>query len=208
MDDYSSDNSVKLIKRYQKEDPRIILIEHESNKSPIKSRSEGINLAKGKYITLIDGDDAFVHQDILQNSLYIAQKGNIDIIEFNYANYYDKIFLNEEKFFYELNLSNIIFQPELRDKFINIKKPYRGGFFNRAIWGKIVKNEIFKKMLNYIGVEYSNEHITFAEDTLMMIALVRVANSYYFTKELGYHYNIEKSKQNTKVNNNVCNLEK
>ena len=201
VDDFSSDNSIKLIKQYQRDDPRIILIEHESNYSPIKSRSDGIRLAKGKYITLIDADDAFLHKDIFQNILYIAKKGNIDITEFNYVNYNDKIFINEGNFFSLLNLTNIIYQPELRKIFININKSPKVGFTNRAIWGKFVKNEIFQKMLEYIGIEYANDYITFAEDTLMMIALIRVANSYYFTKELGYHYNFEESKHNSKVNN-------
>ena len=204
VDDCSTDNSVELIKQYQKEDPRIILIEHESNESPIKSRSDGIRMAKGKYITLIDGDDAFLHQDILKNSLYIAQTGDIDVIEFNYAKYNDKGFVEVAQFYYDLNLTNILYQPELSNKFINTNKYFRGGFSNRAIWGKLVRNEIFKKVLEYIGVEYENEYITLAEDTIMTIALFRSANSYYFIKELGYHYNIGKKGKNIVAKNKVC----
>ena len=38
VDDCSLDNSVELIKEYQKEDPRIILIEHDANEGMIKTR--------------------------------------------------------------------------------------------------------------------------------------------------------------------------
>ncbi len=82
IDDCSLDNSSEIIREYQKEDPRIILIEHDSNEGTIKTRADGIKKAKGKYITFIDGDDAFIHKDILNNSLYIIERANLDIVEF------------------------------------------------------------------------------------------------------------------------------
>ena len=50
VDDCSTDNTTEVIKQFQKEDPRIILLEHDSNYGPIKSRSDGIKSAKGKSI--------------------------------------------------------------------------------------------------------------------------------------------------------------
>ena len=70
IDDCSLDNSLEIIKEYQKEDERIILISHDTNEGEIKSRTDGIRKSKGKYITIIDGDDALIHKDILKNSLY------------------------------------------------------------------------------------------------------------------------------------------
>ena len=40
---------------------------------------------KGTYINISDGDDALAHKDILEHSLYIAQKGNLDVTEFSAA---------------------------------------------------------------------------------------------------------------------------
>ena len=68
IDDCSIDNSIELIKNYQKQDNRIILIKHEINLGKIKSRTDGIKIATGKYITFLDGDDAFIHKDILFTS--------------------------------------------------------------------------------------------------------------------------------------------
>ena len=122
VDDCSLDNSVELIKEYQKEDPRIILIEHDANRGMIKTRSDGMRMAKGLYVTTVDGDDAFIHKDILKNSLYIAQKGNIDVVEFpkrffSGQNFYETIY-----HFPNLNLNYIVHQPELRTKFTFNKK--------------------------------------------------------------------------------------
>ena len=93
VDDCSLDNSVELIKEYQKEDPRIILIEHDANEGMIKTRTDGVRKAKGKYIASIDGDDTFIHKDILKNSVYIAEKGNLDIVDF------PKRFFSRQKFY-------------------------------------------------------------------------------------------------------------
>ena len=64
-------NSLEIIKDFQKNDERILLISQDSNVGKMKSRADGIRKAKGKYITIIDGDDAFIHKDILKNCLYI-----------------------------------------------------------------------------------------------------------------------------------------
>ena len=71
VDDCSLDNSLEIIKDFQKNDERILLISQDSNVGKMKSRADGIRKAKGKYITIIDGDDAFIHKDILKNCLYI-----------------------------------------------------------------------------------------------------------------------------------------
>ena len=205
IDDCSIDNSADVIRKYEKEDPRIIFIEHDTNESPMKSRSEGIRKAKGKYLTIMDGDDALIHKDILKNSFFIAQKGNIDVIEFNHAMYDNRKFYEAAQFFYELNLTNIIYQPELSNIFMHENNNFPHDYKNRAIWGKLVKKEVFQKMLEYIGDELSDEFITWGEDTLMVVALLRIANSYYFIKEYGYYRNIGNERRNsTKANNKVC----
>ena len=80
IDDCSLDNISKVINNYIKEDKRIIYIRHESNDGKIKSRTDGIRLAKGKYITIIDGDDALINSNILNKSYTIANLTNIDVI--------------------------------------------------------------------------------------------------------------------------------
>ena len=63
-------------------DKRIILIEHDTKEGTMKNRIDGIRKAKGKYITIVDGDDALIQKNILKNSLDIATLGNLDIVEF------------------------------------------------------------------------------------------------------------------------------
>ena len=135
IDDCSSDNSTEIIKNYQKEDNRIIIIEHKTNKGIIKSRSDGIKIAKGKYITILDGDDTLIHKDILKNSLYIAYLGNLDIVEFKRMTYRrgkQKNWQNR----YNMFTYNIIYQPELRTKFFTLTSKII--LENRGICAKII----------------------------------------------------------------------
>lgn len=82
IDDCSLDNSTEIIEDFQKNDERIILLKHDKNEGTIKTRVDGIKIAKGKYITIIDGDDSLIHKNILFNSLYIANLANLDVVEF------------------------------------------------------------------------------------------------------------------------------
>ena len=82
VDDFSKDNSLEIIEKYQKEDNRIILLKHNYNYGKIKSRSDAVKLSKGRYITIIDGDDGLATRNILYNCLIIGKIGNLDVIEF------------------------------------------------------------------------------------------------------------------------------
>lgn len=57
VDDCSKDNSVKIIKKLQKEDNRIILLENETNLKVSQTRNNGVNIAKADWIALLDSDD-------------------------------------------------------------------------------------------------------------------------------------------------------
>ena len=79
IDDCSLDNTTETIENYMKEDNRIIYLRHESNDGKIKSRSDGVRIAKGKYITIVDGDDALSNEDILYNCFTIAELADLDV---------------------------------------------------------------------------------------------------------------------------------
>lgn len=204
IDDCSEDNSIDLIKNYQKEDERIILISHDTNEGKIKSRADGVRIAKGKYIALIDGDDALIHKDIIKNSLYIAQKGNLDCVQF-LINYYR--YGKFEEIITEFNFTNnsyIITQPELKNKYFGPYRDLKYILKNRNIYSKFIKNELFQKMLDFIGPEYADDYINIAEDTIMAVALYHLANSFYCMRESGYFYSYGEENRVIQNNNRKC----
>ena len=187
VDDCSIDNSVDKIEKYQKEDNRIILIKHNINYGKIKSRSDAIKLAKGKYITIIDGDDALAQKNILFNCLTIAKIGNLDIIEFKLISFYRTYFRGDENNVDKIKNINsrIIYQPELKYKFIKLNELW--SFKNRNICQKFIKNEVSKKMIEYIGSKYTEAFMLEFEDTIMAISLFIISRSYYLMKNIGYY---------------------
>ena len=190
IDDCSLDNTTEVIENYMKEDKRIKYLKNESNNGKIKSRSDGVRMAKGKYITIIDGDDALSHENILFNSLTIANMANLDVVEFRYG-----FFENHKLIQLNFNLNNIknlknriIYQPELTFKFVDlVEGDSINGFSNRCIWGKLIKNDVFRKVVEFIGPKYTEDYLLDYEDTIMVVALFRVAKSYYYMQELGYY---------------------
>ena len=190
VDDCSTDNSLEILQKYQEEDNRIILLKHLYNYGTIKSRSDAIKIAKGKYITIIDGDDGFSSRNILYNCFNIAKIADLDVVEFKlvyFKNMYYKLMENNLEPIDNL-YNRIIYQPELKFKFIKFQKEDKfWSYLNRNIVSKIIKNKLFKQVLDFIGSKYTEDHIVTYEDTIMSISLFTLSNSYYLTKEPGYY---------------------
>lgn len=70
VDDCSPDGGAGIaeVKRYAKDDPRIILIESPVNKGSSGSRNTALKHAKGQYIAFLDSDDIW-HYDFLEKQL-------------------------------------------------------------------------------------------------------------------------------------------
>jgi hypothetical protein len=61
------------------------------------------------------------------------------------------------------------------------------GYANRNIVSKLIKNEVFKNVLEYIGTNYTEDYLLDFEDSIMAVSLFHIANSYIFMNECGYY---------------------
>ena len=57
VNDCSKDNGVEVVKKMQKKDKRIVLLENEKNMRVSETRNNGIRHAHGEYVALLDADD-------------------------------------------------------------------------------------------------------------------------------------------------------
>ena len=206
--DCSYDNSTEVIEQYMKDDERIVMITHDTIEGTMKIRAEGIKKARGKYITQVDGDDGFAHKDVLNNSLYIANLGNLDIVEF-YASEYRKGKFKEFNHLHS-NIKGIVYQPELKTLHITIKNSdYYRPIRCRNIWGKLVKKEVFIKAIDNLGIKYTDDYILNFEDTLIRLSLFEVAQSYYLIKKQpGYYYSRDEKYTHYPFNKEKCKIRK
>ena len=191
VDDYSKDNTTKVIEECQKEDKRITLIKQKKNKGTLISRNIGVLKAKGEFLIFPDPDD-ILSNDILKICYNIAKRYNYDLIRFIFCRK-DNLYIN--KF---INMkSNSIYQPEL-SSFIF----YSNGYLELKdfnICNKFIKRVLFLRTLNNMNNFYLNQYMIYFEDGFINYALHRNAKSLYLLNNVGYYY----ISNNNSVTNNV-----
>lgn len=82
VDDGSTDDSLEILKEYQKRDARIKVLEQKNLHAGV-ARNNGMKQATGKYIIFLDSDD-FFSLDMLESALCCAKKNQAEIVIFGY----------------------------------------------------------------------------------------------------------------------------
>ena len=82
INDCSTDDTLKEVEKYMKEDPRIRLINNEENRRILYSKSIGALYANGKYIIQLDQDDMFIMEEAFDSLFKHAEENNLDLIKF------------------------------------------------------------------------------------------------------------------------------
>ena len=175
VNDFSQDNSKYIIEYMQKEDPRIIIINNHKNLGTLYSRNIGAIYANGNFIFCLDNDDMFFYDNILFKLYNIAMKNNYDIIGFKAIkanNYKSKIFDMIEDPFIINKKEKEVYQPNL--KYLSITNN------DCHIWGKCIKNEIYKKAISLLGIKRSSTYLCNAEDDVIVLTLFNVSKNFRF----------------------------
>ena len=82
INDGSIDNSLNILKEYEKKDDRIIIIDKE-NTGVSDSRNIGIRKASGDYICFCDADDIY-EKNYLEVMLNLIKENNVDAVRCNF----------------------------------------------------------------------------------------------------------------------------
>ena len=185
-DDSSKDNSINLIEKYQKEDPRIKLIKHETNVGTLINRNDAAKKARGEYVLFIDCDDLLLN-DILNITYNIATKENLDIVQFRA--YWGNHLLNVYKYdnYGYTHNSTILYQPELSD-LMYYEYPEKILQTEYNLWGKLIKRNVYLKILEAIDKKYLEQHMTLHEDGMILFILFKIAKNYLYLNEFGMFY--------------------
>lgn len=97
VNDGSTDNTLKEMKKYKSE--KIKIISNEKKIGLGASRNIGVKLAKGEFILYLDGDDTMYANDTLERINEIIEKDNADITFFGvqYVGGDNKMYLSNAK---------------------------------------------------------------------------------------------------------------
>ena len=83
VDDASTDNTVEIIKRWSKEEPRIHIAIKEEHSGIADTRNQAIGMAQGRYYAFLDADDLW-HPEKIEIQLKFMTDRNIG---FSYSSY-------------------------------------------------------------------------------------------------------------------------
>ncbi len=78
VDDGSTDNTIKVIRYFQKIDKRIRYIRHDNNKGGSAARNTGIKAAQGDYIAFQDSDDEWFPEK-LRKQMRLFAKAPVEV---------------------------------------------------------------------------------------------------------------------------------
>lgn len=166
IDDGSEDTSKEIIKEYQKQDNRIILIEQE-NKGVSCARNQGLKIANGEYIGFVDSDD-WIESNYFEKLFETAKKYNADIAT---ASAVRKREHNEK---YRVHYTEEKVYTYLTDKIKICNIPEAC-----YIWNKIYKRELIINSLFKEGV-YFEDILWIPEIIKSSKTLVTVPNTLYY----------------------------
>ncbi len=87
VNDGSTDNSLEILKEYEKQDSRIKIIDKKNEGAGV-ARNHGLQIASGKYIYFMDSDD-FLDNNALEILYTKISEENADICLCDYKEYYE-----------------------------------------------------------------------------------------------------------------------
>ena len=182
VNDGSTDNSLKLLKKLSKKDRRIKIVNNDRNHGLLYSRAMGILNSTGEYLLNIDPDDTLINNNDL-NCLYKHLK----------TKKYDMIvYLIKRIAVYERDVKYF--------KYLDDTQLNRSDYY---ITNKIVKKEIFMKAFNDFKEEIFNGHWNYHEDNIWSFLVKKYSKSIKILNKYMYSYKRNNDSLNIKKDNSL-----
>jgi len=169
VNDGSTDNSLKILEEYAKNDERIIIVTQE-NQGQACARNIGIHEAKGEYISFIDSDD-WIDLNFYKTLYTAARKQNADLARTSYKHWYSENIQVED-----YTLGKII------KKRIEEKKDLDINDHSVVVWNAIYKTEWLRENKILFDISHSTtEDVLFtAKTTNLSHKSIPVFGSFYY----------------------------
>ena len=179
VNDGSTDLSGDICNSFAKNDVRIKVI-HQENKGLVKARQSGLQLASGKYILYIDGDD-YVESRFCELLIKETYNFDADIVIGGYIRNYRGRMITVKNILPAGRYENDEIE-KIWDKMI-----FTGDFFSHGIstysWGKLFKRDILIPIQMAIP-----SNITIGEDAACVYPFISKSSKLVITSASNYHY--------------------
>ncbi len=175
VNDGSTDDSLKVLEKYQKQDGRIVIINQE-NGGICKARNAGIEHARGMYIMFCDQDDIY-KTNYVRCAYSAITSDNYDFVKFGCEEIYDYKGHIKEVNTYQLK------DAEYTGENV-VKVLYQYDKYNEYIWDGIYKKEIITACNGFDSYFEAG-----CEDVDLFLKLVSKSQSCKVVQQTGYeHY--------------------
>lgn len=206
IDDGSIDNSLNILKEYQKKDNRIIIFSQE-NQGAAVARNKGLELAKGIYVAFMDPDDYYPDSEVLLSlfeiscdkqaliaggSLSLDRNG--EFCQLKYEIQDERIFLKDgfllyEDYQYDFYYQRFIYSKRLLDEnFIRFPLYRRGQDIPFFVEAMIAAKKFYAVERVTYCYRVGHKKINWGNDTIAIHAIqatseiIKIAESHQFKK--------------------------
>lgn len=196
VDDGSDDMCGEICDTYAKMDSRIRVI-HKENGGADEARKAGIQIATGKYIGYVDGDD-WIEPEMYQKLMYYITEYHVDIVESGVIDSWEDVEKNRVTF-----LEEGCYKEEKFSEVAGPKIVYSGKFFQHGLFPYLVTKLFLKeKIVKYQMLPEPSNNIV--DDAMCAFPCIMEARSLYITHECYYHYRVRNDSAKRLIRNDIA----
>ncbi len=154
VDDASTDATMDILQDFQREDSRITILSNEQRCGAAFSRNRGMNHAKGKYLTFLDGDDVF-DKIMLDRAYQTIEEKQADIVIYEYKHVPSDFIHNKLEVYH----SKEYVDRYCKNTFsVQTCRAYEYILWNSAPWNKLYKRTFIEgTQLTFQDLSSSND---------------------------------------------------
>lgn len=185
INDGSTDNSIKVIKKHLKKYPDIYKLINRENRGISASRNEGIKEASGTYIAFVDSDD-YVDLDTYEKMYNLIIKNNSDIVVCGIKNVDENDNILHYNYLNHVNVTTLQENPKLVHE------------IDYGPCNKLFKKSLFKDVEFPLNTKY--------EDLNTILKVYKKAKKVNYINECLYSYYINNNGETKNINNKVYDI--
>ena len=184
INDGSTDNSLEIIREHAEKDSRIVVVD-KPNSGYGDSMNRGLDIAKGKYIAILEPDDWY-ETNMLKTLYDLAMQNNLDVVKCDFYQYSNQTKQDRQYHLLEPGQCDKVVDNN-EDNFIYSLQP--------SIWSAIYK----RSFLNKNNVRFLNTPGASYQDTSFNFKVFALAKRVMFVDKPLIHYRIDNSQSS--INN-------
>jgi len=196
IDDGSPDECGEIIDEYEKQDSRFITI-HTENLGVSNARNRGLDIARGKYIVFVDGDD-YIESDMCEKIIRAIQEAGTDILFFMHRS--SSTVKTDSFCDGKIEKLDSEMLNRLTIGVISQENPLLGVWAGPP-WGKVFKKSIIDKnnLRFVVGLKKSQDRV------FVLDYLLKTKTAALF-RYMGYHYVVNSNSVCQRYNENIVEI--